>query len=105
LIFSRENLDHLRNLWCLFLCLEAVSGLRINLAKSELVSVGNVINAEDLASILGCTVSSLPTKYPCLPSGGSFKDKSIWDDIIEKIELFVWLENDVLVEGWGSYYD
>jgi hypothetical protein len=40
---------------------------------------------EGLASILGCKVSSLPMKYLGLPLGASFKAKSLWDDIIEKI--------------------
>jgi hypothetical protein len=67
LIFSGANPDHLHNLHYFFLYFEAVSGLRINLAKSELVPVGNVTNVKGLASILGCTVSSLPMKYLCLP--------------------------------------
>jgi hypothetical protein len=32
-IFCGANPDHLCNLWCLFLCFEAVSSWRINLAK------------------------------------------------------------------------
>jgi hypothetical protein len=44
LIFSEANPDHLRNLRSLFLCFEAISSLRINLAKSKLVLVGNVMN-------------------------------------------------------------
>jgi hypothetical protein len=39
-----------------------------------------------LACILGCRVSSLPMKYLDLPLGASYKAKSIWDDIIEKME-------------------
>jgi hypothetical protein len=66
--------------------------LTINLAKSKLVMIGNVINVERLASILDCRVSSLFMKYLGLPLGASFKTKSIWDDIIEKIErhLICW---------------
>jgi hypothetical protein len=45
-----------------FLCFEAVSGLRINLAKVELVSVCNVMNVEGLAIILGRKVFSMPMK-------------------------------------------
>jgi hypothetical protein len=37
-------------------------------------------------SILGCRVSSLPMKYLGLPLGALFKAKTIWDDIIEKVE-------------------
>ena len=38
LIFNEADLDHLRHLWCLFLCLEAVSRLKVNLANSVSLS-------------------------------------------------------------------
>jgi hypothetical protein len=43
----------LRYLWCILLCNEAVSGLKINLRKSEIVPVGEVRHLEELASFLG----------------------------------------------------
>jgi hypothetical protein len=86
LVFCGANSDHLRYLRVLFLCFEAVSRLKVNLAKSVLVLVGNVDNVDGLASILGCGVSSLPMKYLGLPLGTSFKAKSIWDGVLEKIE-------------------
>jgi hypothetical protein len=43
-------------------------------------------NVEGLAHILGCRVSTLSMKYLGLPLGTSFKTKSIWNGIIEKIE-------------------
>jgi hypothetical protein len=46
-----------------------VSGLRINLAISKVVPIGNV-NAEGLVGVLGCTVSYLPIKYLGLPLRG-----------------------------------
>jgi hypothetical protein len=52
LILCGTVLDHLRLLRCLFLCFGVVSGLKINLAKLELVSVGIVNNVEGLAKIL-----------------------------------------------------
>jgi len=73
LIFCNTN-SNIHNLCCLFLCFEAVSGLRINLAKSELVPpIGNVNNVGGLASILGCRVFSLPMKYLGFPMAASFK--------------------------------
>jgi hypothetical protein len=60
LVFCGANADHLRYLRVLFLCFEAVSGLKINLAKSFLVPVGCVDNVDGLAGILDCGVSSLP---------------------------------------------
>ena len=86
LIFCGANSDHLHYLWCLFLCFEVVSGLKINLAKSKLVPVGNVDHVEGLAGILGFGVSYLPLKYLVLPLGAFYKAKHIWEYVIEKIE-------------------
>jgi hypothetical protein len=55
-----------------------------------------VNNIEGLARILGCRVSSLPMKYLGLLLGASFKAKSIWNDIIEKVER--------LLAGWKRLY-
>jgi hypothetical protein len=74
------------NFFFFFFFFEAVLGLKINLAKSVLVLVGDVVNMDDLASILGCGVSSLPLKYLGLPLGAPFKAKSIWDDVVGKIK-------------------
>ena len=48
---------------------EAISGLRINLNKSEIIPMGRVDNVEMLAVELGCGVGSLPTTYLGLPLG------------------------------------
>ena len=66
--------------------IEEMSGLRINLGKSELVPVGDVLNFPELVEILGCRESALPLKHLGLPLGASFKDKSIWNPILEKME-------------------
>jgi hypothetical protein len=86
LVFCGANTDHPHYLRALLLCFEAVSGLKINLAKSVLVPVGNVDNVVELANTLGCGTFSLPLKYLGMPLRASFKAKSIWDDIVEKME-------------------
>jgi hypothetical protein len=48
LIFCGAQAEHVRNLRCTFLCFKAVSGLRINLGKSELVPIGEVEDVESL---------------------------------------------------------
>ena len=48
---------------------EAISGLRINLDKSELILVGSVDNLNDLALELGCKLDILPSSYLGLPLG------------------------------------
>ena len=63
---SKEHLTHLS--WIL-LWFEAASGLRINLAKSEIIPVGEVDEIEELVVELGCRVGSLPSQYLGLPLG------------------------------------
>jgi hypothetical protein len=86
LAFCRASLNHLCFLQVLFVLFEAVSGLKINLAKSVLVLVGAVDNLDELTGILGYGVSSLPIKYLGLLLGTLFKAKYIWDDVVGKIE-------------------
>ncbi|KAG6655612.1 hypothetical protein CIPAW_05G229100 [Carya illinoinensis] len=96
LILCEPNSDQIRSLRALLLCFEAVSGLKVNLSKSEMIPVGMVNNIRDLADILGCKVSSLPLKYLGLPLGAHHKSKAIWDGITEKIEC--------QLAGWKMIY-
>uniref|UniRef100_A0A7N2KWC1 K Homology domain-containing protein n=1 Tax=Quercus lobata TaxID=97700 RepID=A0A7N2KWC1_QUELO len=65
---------------------DLVLGLKINLGKSKLVSVGVVHNIDLLLNVLGCKQDTLPMKYLGLPLGAKFKDKTIWNPILEKME-------------------
>jgi hypothetical protein len=85
LIFCEPIADQFRDLRCLLLCFEAVLGLRINLSKSKIVPVDEVGDVDELDSILGCSVASLPLMYLGLPLGAKYKDSHTWNNIIEKM--------------------
>ena len=53
LVFCQASQDQLTYLSWLLMWFEAVSGLRINLEKSELILVGRVENIDDLAMDFG----------------------------------------------------
>ncbi|RVW49107.1 hypothetical protein CK203_084427 [Vitis vinifera] len=54
IVFCEAKKEYLTNLsWTLF-WFEAASGLKINLAKSEVIPVGEVQRIEELAVELGC---------------------------------------------------
>jgi hypothetical protein len=55
-----------------------VSGLKINLSKLELISVGEVDDVEGLTGIMGCMVALLPMKYLGLPFGAPYKSNSLF---------------------------
>ena len=49
-----------------------------------------------LVDVLGYMQGSLPMKYLGLPLGAHFKDRSIWNPILEKVER--------KLAGWKRYY-
>ncbi|KAF5466388.1 hypothetical protein F2P56_016314 [Juglans regia] len=86
LIFCEANQNQVRALKALILYFEAMSSLKVNFDKSEMVPVGKVNNISQLASTLGCKVSSLPMNYLGLPLGAASRAILIWDMVIERIE-------------------
>ena len=56
---------------------EAMSGLKINLSKSEIIPIGPVTNMVELASELGCKIGSFPTSYLGLPLDAKHKALSV----------------------------
>ena len=80
-MFCQVSQDYLTYLSWLLILFEAVSGLRINLEKSELIPVGRVENIYDLTLDFGCRVGSLPSTYLGFPLGAPFK--SVWDGVEE----------------------
>ncbi|RVX22326.1 LINE-1 reverse transcriptase-like [Vitis vinifera] len=86
---NKDQVSHLS--WILF-WFEAASGLRMNLAKSEIIPVGEVEEIQELAAELGCRVGSLPSHYLGLPLGVPNRASSMWDGVEERIRrrLALW---------------
>jgi hypothetical protein len=68
LLFSSVENAHLRNLKCILLWFEQVSGMRINFHKSEIVPFNLDERRIHMISLLfGCPIGSLPMKYLGVP--------------------------------------
>ena len=80
---SEEQLLHIHMVLIFF---EAITGLKVNVGKSEIVPVGEVGNLDAWARILCCKVGCLPMSYLGMPLGAHYKDSSIWNPLIEWIE-------------------
>ena len=61
IIFCEAKKEYLPSLSWILAWFEAASGLRINLAKSELIPIGEVEDIEEMAVELGCIVGALPS--------------------------------------------
>nr|XP_009765119.1 PREDICTED: thiamin pyrophosphokinase 1-like [Nicotiana sylvestris] len=86
LVFCDPDMDQLTYLKQVLQWFQIVSGLKINLGKCEIFSVGKVANIDALSYVIRCKVGSLPTTYLCLPLGASHKDSTVWNPVIERVE-------------------
>ena len=86
LIFRGADLEQISNLRYVFTWFEAVSGLKINFSKFEIVPIGDVSHIRDLVQILGCKQTGLPMHYLGLPLGAPFKEAAIWNLVLERVE-------------------
>ena len=84
LIFCKAKKDQLKYLSWILMWFEALSGLKINLNKSEIIPIGPVGNVVELASKLGCNAGSFPMSYMGLPLGAKHKALGVWDSIEER---------------------
>ena len=77
-------------------CFEAVTGLKVNLSKSEMVLVGVVDSMPFLANLLCCRIGTLSMLYLGMPLGAPYKGLSVWNSVVEKIEK--------LLASWQTLY-
>ncbi|XP_047259647.1 uncharacterized protein LOC124892403, partial [Capsicum annuum] len=98
LIFYEADRNQVLYLNLTLLIFEALSGLHINMLKSVIYPVNEVLNLEELAGILGCSIGEFPTTYLGLPLGAKYKSTAIWGGVIEKFErkLASWKIHKVL---------
>ena len=73
-----------------------MTGLKVNVLKTEMVPIGEFHNVHALADILGCRIGTLPMTYLGMPLGASHKSPTIWNLILEEIER--------KLAGWKKLY-
>jgi hypothetical protein len=96
IILCDANPEHLLYIRMILTCFEAVTGLRVNMHKSEMVPVGEVSDLPRLAALLSCQVGSIPLNYLGMPLGAPHKALALWDPILEKVKRHL--------AGWKKLY-
>ncbi|RVW49370.1 putative mitochondrial protein [Vitis vinifera] len=84
LVFCDDSQEQLAFLSWLLMWFEAISGLCINLNKSEILPVVEWRMLSYWLPELGCKVGSLPSTYLGLPLGASHKLVKVWDGVEER---------------------
>ena len=69
ILFCEPKQNQMAYLSWLLMWFKAISRLKVNLTKSEIIPVGSVVNMEVLANEIGCKIGALPSSYLGLPLG------------------------------------
>ena len=96
ILFCNADEEQILHVRMLLLCFQAVTGLKVNALKNEMVPIGEVPNVSILAEILGCRVGSLLMTYLGMPLGASHQSPTVWNPILEKFER--------KLAGWKKIY-
>ena len=84
ILFCDADVEQIFYIRLLLLSFQAVTGLKVNVHKSEMVPIGEVDDVHALAEIVVCNVGKLPMSYLGMPLGASHNSPSIWNPILEK---------------------
>ena len=77
ILFCDAHPEQLLYIRTVLICFEAVTGLKVNMTKSEIVPIGEVDGLSALADLLYCYIGSLPLQYLGMPLGASYKALAI----------------------------
>ncbi|XP_026408982.1 uncharacterized protein LOC113304133 [Papaver somniferum] len=75
-----------RRLLLILSTFEMLTGIKLILDKSSMISVGADVNTEELVLELGCKAEAMPIKYLGLHLGVTTRSLSIWDDVIQRMK-------------------
>jgi len=81
LIFCKPEESHLGYLGCILVLFEVMSGFKINLSKSVLISIDEV---PELAHFFSCGVDYLPSSDPDFPLGTTYECKAVWEPVVQR---------------------
>ena len=71
ILFCDVVVEQILHVQLLLLCFQVVTGLKVNVQKSEMVPIREVNDIHALAEILGCRIGTLPMSYLGMPLGAS----------------------------------
>ena len=63
IVFCENDCEQIGNLRCVLTWFQAISGLRVNLAKSSILPIGHMDNIQLLVGVLGGNVDAFLTTY------------------------------------------
>ncbi|XP_058079904.1 uncharacterized protein LOC131228087 [Magnolia sinica] len=90
LIFSEASIEKVINLGTTIRCFQAISSLKVNMAKSKIFRINmGIKEVEHLGQSLGCNADSLPSSFVGLPLCVGKPPIASWDKVIGRFHSFL----------------
>jgi len=87
LIIAEKTWVNVRAMRAFLNLFDAISGLKVNFSKSQLVGVNvHALWLSEVAFVLSCRLGCLPFVYLGLPIGGDPRRLSFWESVINHIQ-------------------
>nr|GEU72270.1 RNA-directed DNA polymerase, eukaryota, reverse transcriptase zinc-binding domain protein [Tanacetum cinerariifolium] len=102
IFFGEWSFTNAYNLLCILRCFFLISGLKINVHKSNILGIcASDEETSGMANVIGCRSSKLPLKYLGVPVGCNMSRCASWDAIINKFsyKLSRWKACMIFVGG------
>ncbi|XP_026451891.1 uncharacterized protein LOC113352262 [Papaver somniferum] len=87
LLFIDAKGEEIRRLLLILNSFELLTGMKLNLEKSTMISVGADAVIDSLALELGCRVEKLSFKYLGFPIGVTARFTYVWEEMIKRMEV------------------
>ncbi|XP_026440533.1 uncharacterized protein LOC113339485 [Papaver somniferum] len=86
LIFLDASVEEVRRLFIILAVFESITGIKLNLDKSTMISVGAEAVIEALSKEIGCKTEKLPFKYLGIPIGEHWRSTTVWEYVLTRME-------------------
>jgi hypothetical protein len=87
LILGEKSWANIRVMRAVLFLFEALSGLKVNFSKSQLVGVNVPASwLSEAAMVLNCKVGSIPFVYLGLPIGGNARRLVFWEPLLSRLK-------------------
>ncbi|CAN0887943.1 Putative ribonuclease H protein At1g65750 [Linum grandiflorum] len=85
ILFCEASRSQVRGVLAALIVFQSITGLKVNLNKCSIATVGQVDNPQGLADILGCSVENFPCSYLGLPLGSRAVSWTLWEPVVHRV--------------------
>ncbi|XP_026451942.1 uncharacterized protein LOC113352325 [Papaver somniferum] len=106
LIFLDASVEEVSKLFIILEVFEYITGMKLNLDKSTMISVGAEAVIEAFSKELGCKTEKLPFKYLGMPIGEHWHSTTVWEYVLTRMKqrLTTWKKRTLNKADYAKFF-